>query len=330
MSVFGHPPVSSHPPCIDTLSCLPDDAEGMAGTVGGLVVRYLAERHARGELSVTSARTYREALWLLVISLGGSAVPVARLTRRRIERWLEADVSPATRRNRLSICRGFCLWLVREGHLRRDPTVGIASPRQPRYVPRGLKHDAVTRTIIGAPDERARLILLLMCQEGLRAREVAALQLGDVDWEDRAALVHGKAGHQRVLPLSPETMAALDTYLTVHPPVAGPLVRSYTEPHAGIGAKYVAQLASRYLHFAGVNATGHALRHTAATDMLRAGAHVRDVQAALGHASLATTQRYMPWLVGDLRKAMGGRKYGAAALRTQEANGGSGGPDDAA
>lgn len=60
--------------------------------------------------------------------------------------------------------------------------------------------------------------------------------------------------------------------------------------------------------------TPHALRHTAATDMLRGGAHVRDVQRALGHVELSSTQRYLPWLVGDLREAMGGRQYRGRAV----------------
>ena len=63
------------------------------------------------------------------------------------------------------------------------------------------------------------------------------------------------------------------------------------------------------MHTAGVDDSGHALRHTAATDMLRAGANVRDVQAVLGHASIATTGRYLGWSMVDLRKATGGRKY---------------------
>ena len=46
-----------------------------------------------------------------------------------------------------------------------------------------------------------------------------------------------------------------------------------------------------------------------ATDVLRGGAHIRDVQAMLGHVSLVTTQRYMPLVVRDLRDAMGGRRY---------------------
>jgi integrase/recombinase XerD len=56
--------------------------------------------------------------------------------------------------------------------------------------------------------------------------------------------------------------------------------------------------------------SAHAARHTMATDLVRSGAHLRDIQHALGHASIQTTQRYLPWLVGDLRTAMGGREYG--------------------
>jgi site-specific recombinase XerD len=55
--------------------------------------------------------------------------------------------------------------------------------------------------------------------------------------------------------------------------------------------------------------SAHALRHTSATDMLRSGAHLRDVQHALGHAHLATTETYLPLVVHDLREAMGGRQY---------------------
>lgn len=69
------------------------------------------------------------------------------------------------------------------------------------------------------------------------------------------------------------------------------------------------------MHEAGVTESPHALRHTAASDVLRAGAHLRDVQAMLGHSSLSTTERYLPLLVGDLREAMDGRRYGELGAR---------------
>lgn len=208
--------------------------------------------------------------------------------------------------------RTFCRWLVAERLLRRDPTAGIGRVRQPRQVPRGLTADRVSALWLVLPDVRAELIVTLMVQEGLRCGEVARLEVGDLDWAGRVVLVHGKGGHERVLPLSAQTAGSLSRYLSERPATAGPLVRSYTRPGQAILPGRISHLVGRWMRDAGVAASGHALRHTAATDMLRAGAHVRDVQTALGHASLATTQRYMPWVVGDLRVAMGGRQYGVS------------------
>jgi integrase/recombinase XerC len=205
-------------------------------------------------------------------------------------------VAASTLRNQLSIVKTFCQWLVKRGHVKIDPTLDIASPRQPRYLPRGLGQPMVAGTFAGAPDARAILILSLMVQEGLRCCEVAELQIGDIDDQQRLLMVRGKGGHERVLPITSETWVALQAYLAEHPAKAGPLIRSYTRAARGVGARHLS----------------HALRHTAATDMLRAGAHLRDVQNALGHQSLATTQRYLPLVVHDLRAAMEGRKYRGA------------------
>jgi integrase-like protein len=127
--------------------------------------------------------------------------------------------------------------------------------------------------------------------------------------------VNGKGGHQRVLPVSDETWDAVLAYLREHPTTAGPLIRSYLNPHRGVNPAYISTLVGRWMSDAGVKQrsrdgrSAHALRHTAATDMLRAGAHLRDVQQALGHASLSTTQKYLPWVVGSLKEAMSGRTY---------------------
>lgn len=280
-----------------------------ADKLGLVVLRYVDERAKRGEIKGETPRTYRYTLRTLVDVAGWDLTP-GRLSARHIEKWMERKpLGEATRRSQLSIVRSFCQWMVRRGLARIDATLNVAGPRQPRYVPRGVAHVGVADTIAGCPDARAELIVTLEVQQGLRACEVSNLQLGDVDFDERLLIVTGKGGHQRVLPITTETLAAMRRYLAEHPANAGPLVRSYNHPHRGITPHYVSRLVSHWMHTAGVAATGHALRHTAATDMLRQGAHVRDVQNALGHTSLATTQRYMPWLVGDLRKAMEGRSY---------------------
>jgi integrase/recombinase XerD len=287
-------------------------------TLAQFASAYITERLVRGHFRPKTAETVR---YTLVGLVHHAPEDPAQFASVHVEGWLAATkMGPATARSRLSQVRGFCRWLRRKGLLSTDPTLGVDGPRMPRYVPRGLKEGLVGAALGACPDSRARLIVLLMAQEGLRCLEVANLELGDVDFDERLMLVRGKGGHERVLPLTEETWGAMAEYLTEHPIYAGSLVRSYNDAHRGIDASYISTLVARWLRAAGVEATAHALRHTAASDMLRNGAHLRDVQAALGHVSLSTTQRYLPWVVGDLRQAMSGRRYGPAA-RPVEATG---------
>lgn len=280
-----------------------------AGEVGRLAIVYVRERVRAGQLKGESPRTVRYTLDTFVQVVGWERSP-NRITRSHVEKWLERKpLAEASRRSQLSIVRCFCKWLVRKGYARSDPTLDVAGPRQPRYVPRGVRHQVVSDTLAGCPDVRAELVITLEVQQGLRACEVVNLQLGDIDPEEKVMLVRGKGGHERVLPITDETWAAMGRYLAQFPASAGPLVRSYNHPNRGLTPHYVSRLVSQWMREAKAGATGHALRHTAATDMLRGGAHLRDVQNALGHQSLATTQRYLPWVVGDLRQAMAGREY---------------------
>ncbi len=156
---------------------------------------------------------------------------------------------------------------------------------------------------------------LLEVQEGLRAGEVSRLQIGDIDFIGRTARVVGKGGHERLLPISEETWAAVSAYLDEHPATSGPLLRSYRQPWRPLAPDTISGMVSEWMRVAGIKRrardgiSGHALRHTMATDALRNGAHLRDVQHALGHAHLATTEAYLPLVVNDLRAAMGGRRY---------------------
>ena len=278
-----------------------------------LVERYVEERSARTEIGPRSAASIRYTL-LGFLRITGSTNP-RDLSRGDVERWMAEPAAISTKRCRLSRLRTFCHWLVREGVIDVDPTWLVKAPRPPRYIPRALRPEDVALLLASCPDERAELIVLLMVQEGLRCCEVSSLEIGDVDPRARTLRVVGKGGHERVLPFSDETFGALARYMGEAPPAAGPVIRSYNNPHAGIEASYVSTLVRTWLKEAGVKRrswdrrSAHALRHTAATDMLRAGAHLRDVQRALGHARINTTELYLPLEVSDLRLAMGGRRY---------------------
>lgn len=283
----------------------------MTPTLAELARTYIRERQAAGELCPATTPSLRRTLLRFARHAG---IPAGELTLAHVEAFLgSCSVAPSTRRQRLSAIRTFCGWLVRRGHLDQDPTGGMKPIRQPRPVPRAYSPAVVAVLLEVAPDARARLICLLEVQEGLRACEVARLEVGDVDFVDRLILIRGKCGRERILPLSDETWDALEGYLREHPAHAGPLVRSYNDPAVGICAAYVVHMMGRWLRDAGVaRGGGHGLRHTMATELLRGGADVRDVQTALGHATLTSTQIYLPFSdARRLRRVMGGRRYGS-------------------
>lgn len=278
--------------------------------LGMAVLVYVVERTKLGEFTGQTPGTMRKVLRLFV-GHAGSELDVSKVKRRHVESWLlDMNVAPSTQRQRLSVLRGFCRWAIEHGLLHRDPLIGIRGARQPRQVVgRGLKPPDVTRVLRACPDRRAVLMVSWMAGEGLRCCEVAALELGDIDFEGCNVVIHGKGGHERLLPICDETMECLDRYLYEHPATAGPLIRSYRRERRGLSPHYISMYIGTIIREAGVVASAHALRHSFAGHILRRGAHVRDVQRALGHQSLKTTERYLPFVVDDLRQVMGGRRY---------------------
>jgi site-specific recombinase XerD len=275
-------------------------------TLVQLAIGYVAERRQTGELATESARSVRATLNGFCRIVG--PVPPRHLGPEHVEQWLRASrFAPEAARSSVSRVRMWCRWMIRRGYIKADPTADLRLPRRPRRLPRGLPRHDVEVLLRSCPDVQTELIVLLMCQEGLRCCEVAGLTVGDVDFVEELLIVTGKGQDQRVLPISTETMTAIRIHLG-SASRKGPLIRHPAHHHA-MTPRYVSQLVNRMLREADIAATAHALRHTALTDMLKCGAHLLDVQAAAGHADLSTTRLYLPWLVNDLRTAMGGRTY---------------------
>lgn len=278
-----------------------------------LAQAYLRERVAAGELAVETVPSVRWTLRHFAAFLAD--VPRSDLCGRHVEEYLASiSVARSTARQRFGHIRQFSRWMVRRGYVAADITADLRPPRQPRAVPRGYRREVVDHLVAVAPDARGRLIVLLEVQEGLRACEVARAELGDIDLDERTLLVHGKGSRERLLPLSAQTWTALDGYLAERPIKAGPLIRSYNEPWKGISAAHVQHLVQGWLRLVGIQSGGgHGLRHTMATTLLRdQKADIRDVQLALGHASLQSTSVYLPFSdARRLRGVMDGRWYGS-------------------
>jgi site-specific recombinase XerD len=236
----------------------------------------------------------------------GRPEDVTRITLRRYLASL-ATLRRAKRTvaRKASTLRRYFGWLRRTGAIASDPTSGLSAPkgdgRLPRVVPPDELHmlldDPPARIEADEPAVRARddAVLELLYGSGLRVGELCRLRLDDVDVGNGRALVWGKGGKQRWVPLSGPARGAVRRWidegrpeLARDPVTAGDalLVNRRGRPMTPRDVRRVIDRRSA------TPTHPHALRHTFATHLLDGGADLRAVQELLGHADLATTQIY--------------------------------------
>ena len=168
-----------------------------------------------------------------------------------------------------------------------------------RTLPRGLEPAAVGKLLAscdrrGLVGRRDFAILLLLARLGLRAGEVAAIALDDLDWRAGLLLVHGKGSREDVLPLPTDVGEAIVSYLRRRPRCrCRALFLRVTAPREGLNRCTVAWVVRAACDRAGLPRVGaHRLRHTAATEMLRAGASLPEIGQVLRHREQKTTAIY--------------------------------------
>lgn len=277
-----------------------------------LANRWVTGRVRRREITPLTGRNHRSALSSFVAVVGQRT----SIRRAEVERWMEhrADLAAATRRSDLSTVRGWCRWLVEEGHLGKDPCIHVRPPKEPRRIPRYIDRELINELIDVCPDARARAVVWLMFGAGLRCVEVERLQVED--WDRRAELlkVRGKGGHEREVPVVDGVRETLTSYLAEYPATTGPLIRSYRTP-TSLRADTLSGVVSELMRAAGIKQaprdgmSAHALRHTAAADTLDAsGGNLWLVGEMLGHANLNTVKVYLRRArTGEMRDAMDAR-----------------------
>ena len=228
---------------------------------------------------------------------------VQRTTIRRYLAFLATrGFARRTIARRASALRRYFGWARRVGAVTNDPTAGLSAPRGEARLPRVLHPDEL-RSLLdesgpggpdGARDLRDTALLELLYGSGLRVAEAAALDVDDLDLAQRRVRVWGKGSKQRLVPLSDPAADALRRWLAD----GRRELATEASPAAAVflnhrGRRMTPRDARRVLDRRAAAPTHpHALRHTFATHLLDGGADLRVVQELLGHADLATTQRY--------------------------------------
>lgn len=167
-------------------------------------------------------------------------------------------------------------------------------------LPRGLPPAHLSALLascdrLGVTGRRDYAILVLPVRLGLRAAGVAALCLDDIDWRTGHIVVRGKGRTEERLPLPPDVGEAIAEYLRrdrPRRPEREVFLRACA-PLRGLAPEGVSEAVRAASERAGIGSFGaHRLRHTAETEMLRAGASLAEVAQVLRHRRLATTVIY--------------------------------------
>lgn len=220
----------------------------------------------------------------------GTASPL-EVTEDMLLLHVGRGVAASSMQRERSDLRSFFGWMRERGLRTDDPSQRLPRVRVPRTKPRPFTLEQIERMLASGAYRRTRVMIMLGYLEGLRAHEIAKVDGRDVDRETMMLRVAGKGGVVRYVPIDPLLAAELDRM-----PAAGPWFPARgTNRGAHIHWRSVSDQLSRARKRAGIygdRLTGHSLRHSFATQLLRNGAGIREVQELLGHASLSSTQIY--------------------------------------
>jgi site-specific recombinase XerD len=276
--------------------------------------RGLADETISGHRAVA----YRLLSWLG--ERAASAV-LAQLTIKDIDSFVEAQAATLRRTTRKSMAlylRSFLRYLHGRGLLDRDLSLAIIAPRvyALENIPSVLSAADVEAVLKTARQDRSAkgrrdlAILTLLSTYGLRAGEITALRLDDIDWRrEQVRVRHSKTGHETLLPLlKPVGEVLLDYLQNGRPKVEARevfiRVRAPYRPFRS-GSSLFAGIV-RHLERAGVKWHGkhgpHAFRHTRAVSLLRAAVPAKVIGDVLGHRATASTAVYLKLATEDLRK----------------------------
>ncbi len=244
------------------------------------LVEFLASRRVRGPAGATST-----------------------LLRDFIFHLKDLGLEASSIRRHISATRTYFKFLTGEGHLLRDPSDRLASPKRWRTLPAVLSIAEVER-LLGAPTAeeplawRDRAILEFLYATGARVSELTRVALRDVLFDEGLVRLFGKGNKERIVPVGRRALGAVALYTReVRPKLergkgAGVLfLNARGGPMSRVGVWGIIKRCAKVAGI-GKRVTPHTLRHTFATHLLEGGADLRAVQEMLGHADLSTTQIY--------------------------------------
>ena len=226
-----------------------------------------------------------------------------RMLRDFVYHLKDLGLSPGSIRRNVSAVRSYFRFMLGDGHVVRDPSERLETPKRWRTLPEVLTVAEIQK-LLAAPtmDDplyfRDRAMLEVAYGAGLRVSEWIGIGVKDALLDEGLVRVFGKGSKERLVPIGRSAIGALAIYIREKRPALergsgrGTLfLNARGEPLSRMGAWKILQ---KYVKRSGITKRvyPHTLRHSFATHLLEGGADLRAVQEMLGHADISTTQIY--------------------------------------
>ncbi len=277
---------------------------------------YMRYERRRSQQTLQGYRLDLEAYVAYLDTLEGH-VTVDTADTEDIRGWIEAMMdrgnSASSICRRLSAVRSMYRYALARGLVSHDPAHIVRGPKKSRYLPQFVREDDMDWLLDSAEwgsdyiSTRARTILILLYETGMRASELTSLDDSSVDFTQGEIRVTGKGNKQRAIPFGDELRTQLQQYISQ---------RNQEWPQRADSALILNDRGRRITYeqlrkevMMRLSAIGnlakrspHVLRHSFATAMLNNGADLESVQKLLGHSELSTTEIYTHTTFEQLKK----------------------------
>lgn len=237
----------------------------------------------------------------------GKTDPVM-LTRRDVLSFMSRPVKPWTRLTYWRCIKAWDVWAREFGYITASITKGIPTPKTPQPVARPLTDEEIQSLLAIPLSARARAFVILGLYAALRVHEIAAIRGEHFDHAAGWLRVTGKGGVTKPVPIHPKVSELAAIF-----PEQGFWFPSSQRPGQHVDSRSVSQTIKNAMIAAGINATAHQLRDTAATRLQRAVGDIRLTQAMLRHSKITTTQKYIAVSDTALQEAVSRITWGDAA-----------------
>jgi site-specific recombinase XerD len=292
-----------------TLKDLPPLADEL-GMKGALVESFLFACKLKN-LTAKSMQGYGERIAYLMRWAATQGKDLDQLVKHDLQKYVTSlidRVSVATINGRIAVYKVFFRHLKDEGFIEVNPMAEIRKMKQPKLIKEVLTPADMGKVLAQLDRKtfngsRDFCMLLLAFDAMVRCNELLSIKVDELDLQTGLLKVFGKGRKERYVAFSPQTAKVLHTYLVrFRKQIPGDLLFCTRDGHP-IGQRRVRRIFSNPARKVGLHLYPHMARHSGATQFARSGGSLAILQRALGHSTLAVTERYVHMGDEDILKA---------------------------